>query len=187
MTNPSASAGETADTVSVWRHALAILSLPFMNAIAIPALIVALTGGFPPAAPFPGWLGKAVGLLLLAAGLALATRSIRLFVTAGRGTLAPWDPARVLMTGDVYRYTRNPLKTGLFLILVAWCLLFQSWGLTIWAAFFIVANVHYIQRFEEPALARRFGADYAAYCARVPRWLGVRRVRPEARPVGSRS
>ena len=101
-------------------------------------------------------------------------RSIALFVRIGRGTLAPWDPTRVLITADVYRLSRNPMKSGLFLVLLGECLVSGSRALMVWAGAFFIANVIYIRRFEEPGLERRFGAAYAAYRAQVPRWLGWR-------------
>jgi protein-S-isoprenylcysteine O-methyltransferase Ste14 len=125
------------------------------------------------------------GLLLIAVGLALVARSISLFVRIGRGTLAPWDPARALITSDIYRFCRNPMKSGLFLVLLGECLLSGSRALMVWTAAFIVANVIYIRWFEEPGLERRFGAAYADYRERVPRWLGLRGLRRAPQALGS--
>jgi protein-S-isoprenylcysteine O-methyltransferase Ste14 len=110
---------------------------------------------------------------LAAVGLTLVTRSITQFVRRGKGTLAPWDPTRVLIVDDIYRYTRNPMKTGLFLVLIAECLLLRSPALMVWTACFIVANVVYIRWHEEQGLRKRFGDDYEAYCRRVRRWLSL--------------
>ena len=38
---------------------------------------------------------------------------------------------------------------------------------------FALGNVLYIRLHEEPKLAKRFGARYRDYCARVPRWWPV--------------
>jgi protein-S-isoprenylcysteine O-methyltransferase Ste14 len=38
-------------------------------------------------------------------------------------------------------------------------------------AVFGLVNAIYFPLVEEPALLRRFGAEYEEYCSRVPRWL----------------
>jgi protein-S-isoprenylcysteine O-methyltransferase Ste14 len=136
-----------------------------MVTIAIPAVIL--------------WLGGAnvepltavLGAVLMAAGVALAVWTWRLFATVGRGTLAPWDPTSKLVVRGPYRYVRNPMITGVAVILAGEALFFRSWGIAIELAVFVVVNAIYFPLVEEPGLRRRFGADYEEYCARVPRWL----------------
>jgi protein-S-isoprenylcysteine O-methyltransferase Ste14 len=161
-------------TVGAWNHVRAVALLPFMNVVVIPALIVAASRGF--GAPQIADAGhtnavtRALAVLLLLGGVALVARCIELFVRYGKGTLAPWDPAQRLIAEGPYRYVRNPLKTGLFLILIGECLLLRSTGIVIWTAAFIVANVIYIRLSEEPGLRARFPGSYSDYCAAVPRW-----------------
>jgi protein-S-isoprenylcysteine O-methyltransferase Ste14 len=157
--------------VSRWRHVRAIALLPFMNTVVIPS---ALLVWFPPARS-PEWDATAmaatvVGAGLVAAGATLVAHCIRLFVRFGSGTLAPWDPARELLSGGAYRHSRNPMKAGLFLVLAGEALVTQSLALTAWFACFSLVNVLYIRLHEEPGLATRFGTAYRDYCARVPRW-----------------
>ena len=163
--------------VPAWRHVRAVLLLPFMNTVLIPGLLLLVAGNRGIAGDSLTLTIVVVGLLLAAAGLALVARSIALFVRLGRGTLAPWDPTRMLITTDVYRLSRNPMKSGLFLVLIGECLVSGSRALMVWAGAFIVANVIYIRWFEERGLERRFGARYADYRERVPRWLGLRGLR----------
>jgi protein-S-isoprenylcysteine O-methyltransferase Ste14 len=92
-------------------------------------------------------------------------------VLRGNGTLAPWDPPRNLVTAGPYGYCRNPMKIGLFLVLLAEALLFRSAPLLYWFVCFTIANLIYVPCFEERGLMRRFGRSYNDYCARVPRWL----------------
>lgn len=161
-----------------WRHARAIALLPFVNTVAIPAAIAVAVPGTINA---PGAARLIAGMALLAAGGTLVLRSIALFVRVGKGTLAPWDPTRVLVEQDVYRYTRNPMKTGLVLVLLAEALLLGSPALLLWFALFTAANAVYIRVYEEPDLSARYGEAYRAYCARVPRWLPrLRRARQAA-------
>ena len=167
----AASMIDSASSVAGARHIRAVALLPFMNTVVIPSVLLAAS---PPSLPHPPTpmviLTTLVGLALLGAGVALVVNSIRLFVALGRGTLAPWDPTRALVTAGAYRYMRNPMKAGLFLVLAGEVLLFRSLALSAWLACFAAANVVYIRVSEEPGLRKRFGAPYREYCERVPRW-----------------
>ena len=112
-----------------------------------------------------------VGALLIAAGVALVVWTVRLFMTVGRGTLAPWDPTSELVVLGPYRLVRNPMITGVATILAGQALFFRSWGIALEFAIFLVVNAIYFPLVEEPGLRRRFGAEYEEYRARVPRWL----------------
>jgi protein-S-isoprenylcysteine O-methyltransferase Ste14 len=156
--------------MSFWRHARAVLLLPAMVTVVIPALIV--------------WIGKAdvdrlrgvIGAALIGLGFAFWAWTVKLFVTVGRGTLAPWDPTTRLVVKGPYRHMRNPMITGVAAILAGEAVFFRSWGIAIELAIFVTANAIYFPLLEEPGLARRFGAEYDAYRANVPRWLP--RLRP---------
>ena len=155
--------------MSWWRHAAAVLLLPVVATVGIPALIVWQSG-----ATF-GLLAF-VGLPLIALGLALLVSTIKLFVSVGRGTLAPWDPTTRLVVRGPYRYVRNPMISGVLFILLGEAALFNSIPLLVWSAAFFAVNAIYFPLVEEPGLARRFGDDYERYKANVPRWLP--RMRP---------
>lgn len=70
---------------SGWRQARAILQLPFVVTVVVPACVLLLEGA-PRLAPWPGWL---LGLPLALAGFALMATTIRFFARSGEGTLAP--------------------------------------------------------------------------------------------------
>jgi protein-S-isoprenylcysteine O-methyltransferase Ste14 len=84
----------------------------------------------------------------------------------------------VLVNAGAYRYSRNPMKGGLFLVLAGEALLTRSLTLGAWFACFALLNVVYIRLHEEPGLEARFGASYRAYRARVPRWWPQLRTPP---------
>jgi protein-S-isoprenylcysteine O-methyltransferase Ste14 len=156
--------------VTAWRHALAIVLLPLMNTVVIPSLLLVRWPGAALAADLSTLLRICAGAMLATGGAALVAHSIGLFVRLGRGTLAPWDPTQELVAAGAYRYSRNPMKAGLFLVLAGEALLTASPAIAIWLAVFAIANVVYIRVHEEPGLERRFGEQYRRYCARVPRW-----------------
>ena len=158
-----------------WKHVRTILLLPGMVTIAVPAMILWLTGtdtlGLWRSFPVSRAVLPIFGVACLVSGLALAVATIRLFITAGEGTIAPWDPPQRLVVRGVYRHVRNPMITGLCLVLLGEALLAASLPLLALFAFGVIINVIYIPLSEEPGLARRFGNDYLEYKRNVPRWV----------------
>ncbi len=160
--------------MTFWKHVRAVLLLPFMVTVVIPAIILYLMGidGMAVYRPVPWILLMLLGAALLAAlGLALFVMTVRLFVRIGRGTLAPWNPTERLVVVGVYRHVRNPMITGVMCILLGETIFFGSLPLLLWFAIFVVLNATYIPLFEEPGLEKRFGSDYARYKENVPRWI----------------
>src|SRR5204863_8426316 len=100
------------------RHLLAIAALPFTVAVLIPLWILRGTR-FVPSLPADAMDMAAVagGVVLVAIGLGLFVATLRLFVTVGRGTLAPWDPPKHLVVRGPYRYVRNPMISGVLFVL----------------------------------------------------------------------
>lgn len=156
--------------VTPWRHARAIALLPVMNTIVIPGVLLTIWPPAPTARVAATTALLLAGVALALAGFWLVGHSIRLFVRLGHGTLAPWDPTQALVTDGAYRYSRNPMKGGLFLILAGEALVTQSAPLAAWFACFSLVNAVYIRLHEEPRLDARFGARYRDYRTRVPRW-----------------
>jgi protein-S-isoprenylcysteine O-methyltransferase Ste14 len=154
------------------RHLFSIAALPFTVAVLIPWWLarrdgIRLTAGTTPAQ----LLGQGFGVLLLCVGAALFAASLRRFATEGKGTLAPWDPPRHLVVRGVYRHVRNPMISGVLLVLLGEALVLRSWAHAWWAGGFLLINAIYIPLLEEPLLAARFGAAYRNYCRHVPRLL----------------
>ena len=117
------------------------------------------------------FLPYAAGLVIILLGLVLLIATVRLFITRGKGTLAPWDPPRHLVVQGIYRHVRNPMISGVLLILLGEAVLLGSWGIFFWSLFFLAANLIYIPLSEEPGLVRRFGSAYEHYRRSVPAWF----------------
>ena len=96
---------------------------------------------------------------------------VRRFGVEGRGTLAPWDPPRTLVVTGAYAYVRNPMISGVVLLLFAEALVLRSSPHLQWAGLFLLINAVYIPLFEEPQLKRRFGDEYEEYRSNVPRLI----------------
>ena len=153
---------------ALWARAtLAAALLPGMVAGVIPAWLARHAPG--PTLPLGAlrWLGPPVGLV----GLGVLLATIVAFATRGHGTLAPWDAPTALVHGGLYRHTRNPMYLGVLGLLLGQALWWASGGLLLYALGVAVAFQVRVITYEEPALARQFGEAYAAYRARVPRWL----------------
>jgi protein-S-isoprenylcysteine O-methyltransferase Ste14 len=109
---------------------------------------------------------------LVAAGLAFSLLGIMAF-RASRTTVNPLNPERAsaLVTGGVYRITRNPMYVGMAFVLLAWAVNLAS----VLPFLGVVVFVLYITRLqivpEERVLKDLFGDAYSRYAARVRRWL----------------
>ena len=110
------------------RHLTSILLLPFTATVIIPLWLLSSDPN-PASAPQLATarvLVLAAGTAALILGLTLFISTVLHFVRTGRGTLAPWDPPRVLVVQGVYRYVRNPMISGVLFILFAEALLTGS-------------------------------------------------------------
>jgi protein-S-isoprenylcysteine O-methyltransferase Ste14 len=136
--------------------------------VIVPSLISGLTQQPGERLPTGGRWG---GLLPLALGVPLLFWTIWSFASEGRGTLAPWDPPRKLVTGGAFRFSRNPMYIAVFLILLGEAVLLASWGIAAWLAFSAIIIQARVILSEEPVLRRAFPEEYDTYRARVPRWL----------------
>ena len=110
------------------------------------------------------------GWLLVAAGLAVLLAAFARFVVEGIGTPAPVAPTERLVVGGLYRFVRNPMYLAVAALIVGQALVLGRPALLLYAAAFGVAVVAFVRGYEEPALARRFGAEYDAYRRAVPGW-----------------
>lgn len=113
------------------------------------------------------------GMVIGAAGAAIALWCIFTFATIGRGTPAPFDPPRRLVIRGPYRFVRNPMYIGAGLALAGAALFYQSWPLLGYAGFFLLATHLFVISYEEPTLQRMFGQDYDSYSRKVRRWLPI--------------
>ena len=126
--------------------------------------------------PGPYWLvAQVAGIVLIGAGVVPVVSVFVQFARAG-GTPLPLAPTRRLVVSGFNRYVRNPVYLGSLLIFCGEALLFGRLSLLVYAAVGWAGAAAFVRWYEEPALARRFGAEYEAYRRAVPAW------RPRLRP-----
>ena len=86
-------------------------------------------------------------------------------------TVLPHRGATRLITDGPFRFSRNPIYVGNTLLVAGAGLVFGvAWLIPAALAGALATQKLAIER-EEEHLARRFGADWAGYAARTPRWL----------------
>ena len=111
-----------------------------------------------------------LGWILLALGVILAVWGMVTFRRA-KTAINPHRSASQLVTHGPYRFTRNPMYTGLTVAYFGGAALLDSaWPIIVLPIVLFVLVRTVVSR-EETYLNHAFGADYGAYTARVRRWL----------------
>jgi len=119
---------------------------------------------------FPGRVLLAGALAL--AGVIVAVSGVASFRRA-KTTINPMKPesSTTLVVSGVYKFTRNPMYLGLFLVLAGWALFLSN----LLAFLLLPAFILYMNRFqiepEERALRSKFPEKFGVYERRVRRWL----------------
>jgi len=136
--------------------------------------------------------GFCMWLVTLAGGAAETTNTLRLvlaaplvvlaFLTAGsaivafrraRTTVNPVhiDQASSLVTGGVFRLTRNPMYVGLVLLLFAWAIYLAAPWCFVGPPLLALFLTRFQIMPEERLMEEKFGQAYRDYKAKVRRWL----------------
>ncbi|MFH1619234.1 MAG: isoprenylcysteine carboxylmethyltransferase family protein [bacterium] len=112
-----------------------------------------------------------VSLPVLGLGVFLILWSNIHFLKA-RGTPVPFNPPPKLVTAGPYAYARNPMLTGVFILLSGIGLWFGSVSMIFFfIPLFIIAMTLELKFIEEPELEKRLGVEYAEYKKRVPMFI----------------
>jgi protein-S-isoprenylcysteine O-methyltransferase Ste14 len=112
----------------------------------------------------------ALGALLVALGTGVLLHAFARFVAEGVGTPAPVAPTKRLVVGGLYRYVRNPMYLAVASTIVGQGIILGRPALLLYAAAFILVSAAFVHLYEEPTLARRYGAEYDDYRRAVPAW-----------------
>ena len=123
------------------------------------------------AAPAVAMPARVSGAVLIAVGAVVLVSAFVRFVQEGRGTPAPIAPTEHLVIGGLYRFVRNPMYVAVLAVIWGQALLLWQAPLLWYDGIVAVAFVSFVKGYEEPTLARRFGAEYEAYRRAVPGWV----------------
>jgi protein-S-isoprenylcysteine O-methyltransferase Ste14 len=110
------------------------------------------------------------GTFLVIAGFSISAWGAHSFKKADT-PVKPFEKSTALITHGLYRYTRNPMYSGMMIILLGtWILLGSLSPLLVIPVFFLIIQEGFIKH-EEPFLEGIFGDEYREYKSRVRRWL----------------
>jgi protein-S-isoprenylcysteine O-methyltransferase Ste14 len=119
----------------------------------------------------PMLIAVAIPLFALSiAGRILLGRQLKNTTLLGVPELAAEPSARRLITEGVYSRVRHPRYLQMVVALLALAL-FTNYLATYVLVLLFVLALFPLTRIEERELRERFGAEYEAYCARVPRFI----------------
>ncbi len=118
----------------------------------------------------PAW-AAILGIIFMVAGGILALICAGVFIARGRGTPAPFDAPREFVALGPYKYVRNPMYIGAWIVLIGFGLYQQSVSILLFCLVWPVLVHLFVVYFEEPNLENQFGATYQNYCKAVPRWI----------------
>jgi protein-S-isoprenylcysteine O-methyltransferase Ste14 len=122
----------------------------------------------------------ALSVPVILIGLVLVIWCTIHFVMA-RGTPVPFSPPQRLLESGPYRYSRNPMLTGLFVTLFGIGILLNSTSLMfLFTPLFILLNTLELKYIEEPELEKRLGEPYVQYKKRTPMFFP--QFRPQKKP-----
>ncbi len=123
-----------------------------------------------PLVRFTGLPFQLAGGVVIVVGLLLLVTANGLFVRAGNDVI-PFRSVSTLLTGGVYRFSRNPMYLGMVCVLLGCALTVGVVSaLPVPLIFAAVVQARFI-RPEERMLYGLFPGEYPAYCQRVRRWL----------------
>ncbi|MCP4201260.1 MAG: isoprenylcysteine carboxylmethyltransferase family protein [bacterium] len=88
------------------------------------------------------------------------------------GTPVPFNPPPEVVDTGPYRYVRNPMVTGVFVLLFGLGFAFDSIALVcLFTPLYVLAHAWELKEIEEPELERRLGEEYIEYRNRTPMFI----------------
>ncbi len=147
-----------------------------LNVLCFAVAIADVMGGRSGLVGLPFWL-RFLAFVVLAGSIALFVYA---FKVLGRDN--SYGAQEGLVTGGIYRWTRNPQNSMLIVVYGGLALAADS-GSTYVLCAAMMAVYALMVLAEEPWLAAAYGAPYQRYCAHVPRFFNWRRAGVLARVV----
>ncbi len=127
--------------------------------------------------PLSSVLSWLIAAPLITIGVGLTAWSASHFLKV-KGTPVPFNPPPTLVMTGPDQFVRNPMLTGVFLLLFGIGFAIKSLSLVVlFTPLFVLANVWELKEIEEPELVKRLGEDYVAYKQRTPMFIFKVRLR----------
>jgi len=104
-----------------------------------------------------------IGLVVYLVGMVLIAIAMINFATT---------PMNKPVTKGIYRYSRNPMFIGWFLLYFGIAIACISWVYIVITVLFILITT-YLSPFEEAITLGHYGKAYKEYMKRTPRWIGI--------------
>jgi protein-S-isoprenylcysteine O-methyltransferase Ste14 len=113
---------------------------------------------------------KVLGWTLVITGVSLGVWGVQTFNKL-RTPVYPNRDARLLVIEGPYRFSRNPMYTGIIIACLGGCAVITSLWPIVTVAVAIGVLYFYVIRREERHLTEAFGDDYREYQRHVGRWF----------------
>jgi protein-S-isoprenylcysteine O-methyltransferase Ste14 len=111
-----------------------------------------------------------IGIVALLCGTSLMAWGAATLIRS-RTAIIPHHPASRLVQTGPYRFTRNPMYTGLTLFYLGGTLFLNAVWPLVFLPLALLALFHFVIRREERYLTDAFSDEYTSYQHRVRRWL----------------
>jgi protein-S-isoprenylcysteine O-methyltransferase Ste14 len=117
---------------------------------------------------FPPW--NLLGIPLIGLGIMFNLLADRQFhnhqTTVKPGELSSW-----LIQDGVFKYSRNPMYTGMVLVLLGFASILGSWASFLVVPVFVIFLYYRFISLEEHMLEEQFGEEWREYQQDIPRWF----------------
>jgi protein-S-isoprenylcysteine O-methyltransferase Ste14 len=118
----------------------------------------------------PVAIPRAAGGVLFIGGISLVLLCAMIF-RKNETALPPWQPTTKIVRSGPYQFTRNPIYTGFFLIVLGTSFMLGS----LWGVFTCIPLFFFLDRYviplEEKYLEGKFGDTYREFKSKVGRWF----------------
>lgn len=118
----------------------------------------------------PAWT-NALGVVFMVVGGILVITCAGIFVLRGRGTPAVFDPPKEFVALGPYKWVRNPMYIGGFVLIVGFGLYQRSVSILLLSLLLALLFHLFVLAVEEHGLEKRFGHSYLEYKKSVNRWI----------------
>jgi protein-S-isoprenylcysteine O-methyltransferase Ste14 len=153
-------------------------AIPFVWAVLVLAILVALLWAVARLGPHYGWsqaiptTWNLLGLVAVAIGLALYIWCLVFHFKSYRAPVRMSFSPPHLVVGGPYKYSRNPMYVSGLSAWLGWTVFYGSPAVLVGLALLWSAFTFRVIPYEERQLEALFGDEYRAYKRSVRRWVG---------------